>query len=111
MRRLRVLTLVSVLLSLPSWAEQALTLDQRKLIGISAYYVTVEELKPAAVHCGITEQQLKTQAELALRKNGIPVTSGAPDTLYVRLTILFDAPLRSCFFFLETQVKEFVQRD
>jgi len=99
------------LLSLPSWADQALTPNQQKLTGISAYEVFVEELKPDALKCGVTQQQLKSQTELALRKNGIPVTSIGLDTLYVRLSILFDARLRSCFYFLEVWVQEFLKRD
>jgi len=96
--------------SLSSWADQTLTTDQLKLTGIDAFDIAVEELPEDASQCGVTLQQLKTQVELALRKNGISVSSMA-DTLYVRLGILFDPQIRSCFFSLEIQIHGFVRRD
>ena len=107
---MRVVTLVSALLSLPTWADLPLTEAQVKLHGIDSYNVVVEDLAPDAGQCGVTVQQLKTQTEQALRKNGIPVINTAPDNLYVRLSILSDVQIRGCYYSLEIQVQGPVQR-
>jgi hypothetical protein len=107
---MRIVTLVSAMLSLPTWADLPLTEDQLKLHGIDGYQVAVEDLAPDAAQCGVTVQQLKTQTEQALRKNGIPVINTAPDTLYVRLSILSDVQIRGCYYSLEIQVHGAVLR-
>jgi len=107
---MRIVTLVSVLLSLPTWADLSLTEAQLKLHGIDGYNVVVEDLAPDAAQCGITLQQLKTETEQALRKNGIPVINTAPDNLYVRLSILSDVQIRGCYYSLEIQVQGAVLR-
>lgn len=80
-----------VLLLLPG-ISHALTLKQKPLVGLKGVQVLVESLEPEAERLGLTNNQIKTDVELLLRKAGIRVltqeemenTSGMP-YLYVNV--------------------------
>ena len=58
------------------------------LRGINAIHVIVEGINPDAVKDGLSIDQLKTDAELRLRKAGIVVSDTSSPYVYVRVTLV-----------------------
>ena len=67
-----VVALVVTLLLLPG-VSHALTDEQKALVGLHGVLVRVDAIKPEAERLGLKSSQIKTDAELRLRKAGVRV--------------------------------------
>lgn len=93
----------------------ALEIQQMALRGLKGVSVLVEHIKPEAERLGITQDQIKTDVELRLRKAGIRVlaqtekdkTPGMP-YLYVNVTALISSEAGLCVYGIEVHLKEIV---
>jgi hypothetical protein len=94
----RILFLTLVLAGLFNSVVKAVSPRSITLQGIRKISVVVEKLDEESTKYGVTEQTLRTQTELELRRTGITVGDRAESaldspTLYVRLTAMAAAGL------------------
>jgi hypothetical protein len=90
-------------------------LEQRALRGLNGVYVLVEVLNPEAERLGLTQDQIKTDVELRLRKAGVRVltnedrykTPGMP-YLYVNVNTSFKSGTGLCAHSVGVELKEMV---
>src|SRR5208282_415483 len=61
-----------VLLLLPTFSH-ALTTKQEALVGLKGVYVYVDKMDPQTERLGLTQDQIKTDVELRLRKAGVRI--------------------------------------
>ncbi len=87
MRLKRFATAVLLLVLLPSAFRKAENLDRRTLKGLKKLQVVIESLDPEAQRAGLSQDQLKTDVELRLRRAHLPVVDSLLDaSLYVNLS-------------------------
>jgi hypothetical protein len=99
-----------MLITAASTSGEQLTADQQPLVGILGYRVLVENLDPDAKLCGVTENELRFQVELGLRRNKVQViaepSNGSGDpVVYLQPTLLYYKSTKACFFSLVLQVR------
>ena len=108
------LALFVVLLLLPG-VSNALTDEQRVLVGLKGMHVLVEEMNPKAEGLGLTKAQIKVDVELRLRKAGIRVLTekeqlempGGP-ALYVDINSYFPPDIPIFAFSINIELMEWV---
>jgi hypothetical protein len=105
MRKSLIVSLVTVAIATVAWCEDVEFFKQQSLKGLVGVHVVVENIPADLDGVGITVDNVKTKAELELRKAGIKVMTmkegfetKAAAYLYVNLNMLeFDQGSRVCF--------------
>lgn len=108
-----VLPLLMVICLLLPGVSNAFSHDQKALVGLKGVFVLVENIRPEAERLGLTQDQIKTDVELRLRKAGLTVLTqkeayGVPGqpALYVNVNTAIRPGSGHCAFGITVELCE-----